>query len=172
MPVPFLVTFHYHMKLYARFFLQTQNGGRPRSTFLNILKLHTASHKKAKSGIGGLIEHTCDRGNCGKKFNRDHALQNHLNMHDNILYKCHFCPWTGVRSLDPHIVLHLNSHFGLRPYNCFQCGAKFLQESARVKHERVVHEKIKPIRKCGSCDFETLSLTAYNKHLETCVKRK
>ena len=134
--------------------------------------MHTASHMKAKCRETGSIEHVCDRGKCGKRFDTDAKLQIHLSMHDNILYRCHFCTWTGVLAEHSGVARHFNSHFGIRPHLCSLCDAKFYKASARAQHERCVHEKIQYVRRCGSCDFETLSLAAYNKHKGICDKRK
>ena len=140
--------------------------------FLMFLKMHTSSHKQAKVGHSGSIEYACDRGNCGKSFENSYGLQNHLNMHDNCLYRCHFCAWTGVSSTLHLIVTHYNSHFKIRPYQCSFCDAKFYKTTTRTQHERNIHENFKRLFKCGSCDFASVSATLYYKHIKTCEKRK
>ena len=90
-------------------------------------------------------------------------------MHDNILLKCHFCPWTGVKHND--YVSHLNSHFKIATFSCSLCSAKFFGLSAKKRHEWSVHENLPRIYKCGSCEFNTLSYNSYEKHLESCDKR-
>jgi len=132
-------------------------------------KTHTASHKQARAGQKcGSIEHVCDR--CGKRFPMAALLQTHIKLHDNILCRCHFCPWTGVRFVER--VHHLNAHFRIQPYACSFCNAKFYHAGDRTRHVREVHEKIKPVYKCGSCDFETLIKGAYLSHLKLCAARK
>ena len=133
-------------------------------------KFHTSSHKKAKTS--GSIEFACPRGNCGKRFDGDTGLQKHLDMHDNILYRCHFCPWTGVGTLSHLIVNHFNTHFGFRAFACSFCPAKFYQKVTRKQHEREQHLQIKRKSKCGSCDFETEYEGEYKRHMKICAKRK
>jgi len=130
-------------------------------------KTHVSSHRtisKCRS-----IENVCDRGNCGKRFGLRSDLQKHLKIHDNILLKCHFCPWTGVNSIP--LVEHLNHHFDIRPYPCSFCDLKFFREEGRVSHERIIHENIPKVFKCGSCDFESTNFRKYKAHLESCDKR-
>ena len=141
-------------------------------SFLIFLKLHTSSHRNTRLGRAGSVEFACDRGNCGKRFKDRVLLRNHLNIHDNILAKCHFCPWTGNRSVSHIMVKHFNTHFRIRPYSCSICDAKFYDKSTRHTHELIVHENIKLVRKCGSCDFESLSWSAYDKHIKSCEERK
>ena len=136
---------------------------------LIFLKMHTASHRRAKAGQRGSIEHTCDRGNCGRRFNSEHELKTHLKIHDNIVKRCHFCAWAGVQHKD--YVTHLNTHFGIRPFFCSLCDAKFSGLSARKHHERSTHENIRRVYKCGSCGFNTVSYVNYKKHVETCDER-
>jgi len=133
-------------------------------------KFHISSHKRAKDGQGGSIEHVCDRGNCGKRFNRAKQLAIHLKIHDNISVKCHFCPWTGIQ--EKNRVLHFNNHFRIKPFECSQCDAKFYTTSQRMYHETQVHEKILRVLKCGSCDFSTVSDRTHRKHIKLCTKRK
>jgi len=133
-------------------------------------KIHINSHKRANDGKDGSIENACDRGNCGKRFQKWQDLQLHLKMHDNILIKCPFCPWGGVQIYNRD--QHFNSHFGVRPYPCSYCDARFSTPPSRTLHERTVHEKILRVFNCGSCDFSNVSRKVYEKHIETCTKRK
>jgi len=133
-------------------------------------KKHVASHREANSGQSGSIEISCDRGTCGKRFHRILELKRHLNMHDNIVIRCHFCPWTGVK--DNLFVEHLNKHYRVRPYLCSLCGSRFYESYAVRRHVQMIHEKIKRVRKCGSCDYKTFVHKDYYNHLETCLKRK
>ena len=91
-------------------------------------------------------------------------------MHDNILCKCHFCPWTGVRF--ENRANHLNTHFNIRPYPCSFCDAKFYRTDNRADHERCIHDKIPKLYKCGSCEFETFKQHSYKTHIITCKNRK
>jgi hypothetical protein len=77
-------------------------------------KMHIASHKKANDGQYGSIEYACDRGNCKKRFPNLWKLVVHLKIHDNILIKCHFCPWTGVKMANRD--RHFDHHFGIRQH--------------------------------------------------------
>jgi len=133
-------------------------------------KQHITSHRGANRGQNGLLEFACDRGNCGKRFHDITGLKHHLNMHDNILIRCHFCPWTGVQHSS--FVEHFNKHYRIRPYPCPFCDLRFSRQGHLTKHVELIHEKIKYVRKCGSCDYKTTVRKDYYNHLKTCLKRK
>ena len=128
------------------------------------------SHIKTRTGQGGSIDYACDRGNCGKRFRFAGNLKDHLRLHDNDVYRCHFCPWTGV--MQHNYLSHLNTHFQIKPYLCTFCDLRFYTISHRTRHESIFHEKIKPVLGCGSCDFKTLNEHQYRKHIKACEKRK
>ena len=134
--------------------------------------MHISLHKNPREGRNGSIDFACGRGNCPKRFHNSNHLQNHLNIHDNVLYRCHFCGWTGVKTEHLNVVKHFNNHFRIRPYPCSLCNARFYDKTAQGRHEQAVHEKIRRVLKCGSCEFETLADRAYRRHIQTCDKRK
>ena len=61
--------------------------------FLSYQK-HILSH--GRKSTCGSIDYMCDRGDCGKRFESNYALQHHIDMHDNNLEGCFFCSWRGI----------------------------------------------------------------------------
>ena len=129
--------------------------------------MHTTSHKDKTRGRCGSVEFACDRGDCGKRLMNRGLLRTHLQMHDNDLYKCHFCPWTGVKAERTRISIHLNIHFQIRSVECSFCNAKFYDRQSLSRHEEVKHERIKDRYKCTFCDFTTHSSLVLNCHKKT-----
>jgi len=133
-------------------------------------KLHLSVHTNPREGEGGSM--ACDRGSCPKRFNKKEHLQSHLNIHDNVLYRCHFCPWTGVVSERKSITQHFDNHFRNRLFPCSLCEASFYSKAEQDRHEDSVHHSNRRIFKCGSCEYESTSLYDYRSHHRICKFRK
>merc|ERR1712130_38906 len=133
-------------------------------------KLHLSVHTNPREGKGGSI--ACDRGSCPKRFTKKEHLQSHLNIHDNVLYRCHFCPWTGVLSERKSITQHFDNHFRNRLFPCSLCEASFYSKAEQDRHEDSVHHSNRRVFKCGSCEYESTSLYDYKSHHRICKFRK
>ena len=120
------------------------------------------SHKRKSSG--GSVEFMCDRGNCGKTFERQTALQKHLNIHDNNIVKCYFCPWISAVGQNVEISTHLNQHFNRAIFICDVCGTKFFRNAMLKNHFERHHEKIQGKYKCKLCDYKTFCRDNLNQH--------
>ena len=118
---------------------------------------------------GGKLEHTCTRGNCGKRFGNSNVLESHLNVHDNNLLKCYFCQWAGpagqVIQVKTHILRHLSA---IGPYKCNFCTDRFFRKRHLIIHENNKHDIVEDRYRCENCDFKTYSQTSYYTHKRKC----
>ena len=118
------------------------------------------SHKR--KSVGGSLEYLCERGDCKKTFRHSGELRIHLNLHDNIVTKCFFCPWVTA---DRKIHQHLDHHFKTPRYKCIKCDAAFYQKNNLDFHFEITHEIIKDKYKCEKCNYQTYSKNIYFRHL-------
>ena len=77
------------------------------------LRTHRSEPKPNNEG-----EFMCGRGTCRASFRKGGELLQHLQVHSNKLYKCHFCSWTGVARNTDKIENHYLMHFRIRSYVC------------------------------------------------------
>ena len=124
------------------------------------------SHKPTISTHTAFI---CDRGDCRKGFENYPLLLLHQRVHDNNLFQCYFCPWSGFH--DGSFRNHLNHHFDIRPFQCSYCDKKFFEASGKMKHEDIYHEKINDRYKCQFCDFKSYSGDIVRKHIRKCHQK-
>ena len=104
------------------------------SKFFWASQIHVKSHER--KSVGGTIEIMCDRGNCGKTFRRQSELIDHLNLHDNFLQKCYFCPWGAPPGQTNSIKTHLNQHIGQANMKCSYCDKKFFSKETSWRSYR------------------------------------
>ena len=121
---------------------------------------HVESHKRKSNNPRP--NYYCNRGDCQKSFSNQLLLDFHLNLHDNNLIKCHYCPWNGARHME--LVDHMNHHFLFRPSKCSFCDSTFFMAATRNRHEEDIHEKILDRYQCANCPFITHSRTMYQQH--------
>ena len=86
----------------------------------------------------------------------------HLQIHDNDLRKCAFCPWTGVEYKS--FCQHMNNHFRIKPHECKKCGEKFYKRTNLDKHHESLHEKDFEKYSCDLCEFKTYSNNMLHNH--------
>ena len=120
------------------------------------------AHKR--KSVGGSIEFMCDRGDCGKTFERRSALRKHVNLHDNNLQKCYFCPQAVAVGENHSITTHLNQHLNNFTHKCDICGKQFFRKTLLKNHFEVYHEKIVDKYKCTLCEFKTYCKQYLNDH--------
>uniref|UniRef100_A0A4W3GXK6 Zinc finger and BTB domain-containing protein 16-like n=1 Tax=Callorhinchus milii TaxID=7868 RepID=A0A4W3GXK6_CALMI len=85
---------------------------------------------------------------CGKRFQTQIALQQHMDVHAGVRsYICSECN----RTFPSHTALkrHLRSHTGDHPYECEFCGSCFRDECTLKSHKRI-HTGEKPYE-CNGC---------------------
>ena len=107
----------------------------------------------------------CDRGDCGKKFCKKSDLSQHLDLHDNNLIKCHFCPWGAPGGQTHRTSTHYDQHFNMPNFLCSECGQKFFRKKGLLDHFEIYHEKVLGKYKCKICDYKTYSRLSLGQHI-------
>ena len=119
-----------------------------------------------RKSIGGHIEYSCEKVECGKKFRNSRSLKNHINLHENNITRCYFCPWGAAVGEDLHISTHLDKHF-LRPrFRCSSCGKTFYLKKDRNDHFENMHEKTIGKYNCKICPFQGHSRLHLGNHMQ------
>ena len=78
---------------------------------------------------------------CGKKFNRNHQLKNHMTSHKSERnFECQECH-AKFKTKD-HLRNHKNWHKNDEKVSCDQCGKLFKAKSTLRTHVRTVHEAV------------------------------
>ena len=125
---------------------------------------HVTKAHERQNNDSGSIEFQCDRGNCGKFFANRGALRHHLNLHDNNVVKCYFCPWGAPLGKTLNISTHLNQHLGTPEYECPFCERRFYRKDHVLIHCEIYHEKIEGKYRCKFCEYKTHSRAALSDH--------
>lgn len=124
---------------------------------------HISSH--SRKSTGGTIDHMCDRGDCGKTFKDNYSLLQHLDLHDNNLAKCFFCPWGAPAKNGDKISTHFDQHFNNPKFKCSYCNKIFFRKREVKDHIEIFHEKDHGKYKCFYCSFKAYSRVHLNRHL-------
>merc|ERR1711933_435263 len=111
-------------------------------------KTHTLFHSKPPATQYTL---NCSKQNCKWTFQDKWKLQQHENVHNNILLSCIYCPYTCVAQWS--LTSHQREHFNIRGYKCDYCSATFKSQGYLNAHFKSQHSGIKT--KCFICDYES-----------------
>ncbi|CBY39133.1 unnamed protein product, partial [Oikopleura dioica] len=95
----------------------------------------------------------------------NHALEQHLRLHENRLFRCQYCNYTTANM--HHLRDHFLHHFHIRNFSCDICKLTFITKPSLKNHERT-HTKDWT---CVSC-YQTLnSRKLYDSHVRSCEVR-
>ena len=100
----------------------------------------------------------CTKENCGASFSDRTSLRLHENIHDNVLLKCVFCPFTCVRPVK--MTDHQRLHFNIRDYNCEICNKSFHTQGNLNVHYNQKHSDDKT--KCPICEYTSTKRLVYS----------
>ena len=106
------------------------------------------SHKR--KSVGGSLEYMFECGDCKKKTRRIGELQVQLNLHDNIVKKCFFCPWVTADGKLNLSNQHLDHHFLTPRYKCTKIILTFILKQFTKLSKTKINVKIanfKPTQK-------------------------
>ena len=130
--------------------------------------MHVTSHKR--KSVGGSVDFMCNRAECGKTFQKKSALQNHIDLHDNNLQICYFCPWRAPPGNTDKISTHFDQHLDRPGFQCSSCGRLFFRKREMIDHFEAIHEKTVGRYKCTICKFSTHSRTFFHNHVRNVHK--
>lgn len=134
---------NFHMKIHNIAYYKCQECGKKLKTFRG-LEEHVKTHQTKYVRPEFKCEQ-CLKGFCNKSNLECHAKSEHLGMKKSFI--CHTCgkPFTTKHSLEEHI----NTHSGLRPHQCPECGKCFAY-SAALRDHKFIHLETKTF----ICKFE------------------
>jgi len=112
-------------------------------------------------------DHTCPFPTCKVSFEQISRLQLHLNVHENRVISCPYCPQRNVNCYLLHN--HLMTHFNIKKYECDQCPRKYKTKVHLTRHQKVVHSNEDFV--CVDCNFTTRKIGTFDKHRKTCKER-
>ena len=112
---------------------------------------------------------------CSFKSKRQKHLENHLKQHQKVteLLQCRDCDFKCIRSgdLSRHRIVHASVILKCRVDT--SCKFHTDNEAALEKHEKYSHKKKSSsdagqlVFSCSSCNYKTLSVQFFNRHLKT-----
>ena len=108
------------------------------------LNLHTVMHRTRSSND---FWYKCPLASCQSSFHGESLLNLHLRIHNNDFKQCQYCPYKYIFSNDYQ--KHLKNHFGIKDFECEQCGKTFAS-AGQLNEHFAMHEGI--IYSCLLCN--------------------
>ena len=99
--------------------------------FKSRLEQHQITHQKE-------LNYMCKHKGCSRGFKNKGDYNRHMLSHEDIWFKCTFCPYKNKdkRNRDSHLRTHQEKGIGLERYHCECCG-KVMRFSTQLKWHRV-----------------------------------
>ena len=145
--------------------------GKPDCSYLSYSKKNLNMHRAVFHGHGKKAdEHanfTCPYSSCKASFRYPSLLQRHLNIHENRMVPCYYCPYKNGDSALVHD--HLYIHFDIRKFVCDICSKAFHALHSLRVHENWAHGNSD--LECVDCKYVTSNKTDYKKHRKSCHER-
>ena len=130
------------------------------------LNLHTGSfhgHGRRPDSANA----ACPFPSCNAFFANDLNLQTHINIHENRMFFCSYCPFRTSEARK--LTIHLDIHFNIKKYVCDVCSRPFFRQQTLNIHVQAFHER--PDYFCKDCGFNTSKRYAFNIHRTSCKER-
>merc|ERR1711935_191694 len=92
---------------------------------------------------------SCQRVNCKASFSQISNLVDHQRVHDNVVFRCVFCPYGNSRGYA--LTCHQRMHFNTREFVCAVCQKTFTTLGQLEGHVQV-HDMDEEESQCPLCD--------------------
>jgi hypothetical protein len=132
----------------------------------NLTHHRTRFHGHGKKPVD-FANHTCTFSTCKVSFAFPSQLRRHLDVHENRVLSCNYCPYRNAVSKELH--KHLLDHFRIKNFACDICSRKFATNNELQHHHRIAHSTDDFV--CVDCKFATTKLGAFQNHRTTCTER-
>jgi uncharacterized Zn-finger protein len=145
--------------------------GKTDCSYIAYSQNNFAQHKIRFHGHGKkpveFANHTCPYPTCKVSFLFPTLLKRHLNVHENRVLSCNYCPYRNATSYKLHD--HLLVHFNIKNFECDICLSKFTRKNDLTLHQKRKHSNEDFF--CVDCQFTTVKIDAFDKHRKSCKER-
>jgi hypothetical protein len=132
----------------------------------NLTHHRTRFHGHGKKPVD-FANHTCPFSTCKVSFAFPNQLRRHLDVHENRVMSCPYCPYRCTINYKLHE--HLMVHFNIKKFECDLCPRKYTTNDTLTQHHKRAHSNEDFV--CVDCKFATTKLGAFQNHRTTCTER-
>jgi len=144
---------------------------KPNCSYIAYSQKNFAYHNVRFHGHGKkpcvFANHTCPYSTCRVSFQFPTQLQRHLDVHENRVLSCYYCPYRNANMYEFNN--HLLIHFRIKKYECDLCTRKYTTKNELTQHHKMVHST--DGFSCVDCNFTTTKIGAFQKHRSSCKER-
>ena len=97
--------------------------------------------------------YACTWKNCHSSFAEPAKLRQHLDIHENIMHECIFCPYRNNRAFK--LGVHYRHHYKVFDFECEFCKKKFADKDNMATHIKRIHAVETKVY-CPVCDHSGL----------------